>query len=78
MELNEFIGQIAEQFEEIDTTHFNADTNFKNNDEYSSLTGMSIIAIVDEKYNVPLTGNELKGASTIENLFNLIKSKRIS
>lgn len=78
MNINEFIGHIAAQFEEINTVNFMADTNFKKNEEYSSLTGMSIIAMVDEKYNVPLTGNELRGVNTIEELYILVHSKRIS
>jgi acyl carrier protein len=77
MEIHEFIGNLKEQFEEIDTSNFEAKTEFKFNDEYSSLTGMSIIAMVDEKYNVTLTGNDLRKASTIEELFFLVKSKRV-
>lgn len=76
MEINEFIGNLKEQFEDLDTSGFTADTKFKLNDEYSSLTGMSIIAMVDEKYHITLTGNDLKGAGTIKELFNLVKSKR--
>jgi len=76
MEIQEFLGYLKEQFEDIDTSNFNAGTKFKYNDEYSSLTGMSIIAMVDEKYNITLTGNDLKEASTIEELFNQVKSKK--
>jgi acyl carrier protein len=76
MEISGFIENIKMQFEEIDTLNFDAKTKFKLNDEYSSLTGMSIIAMVDEKYKVVLTGNDLRGAETIEELFILVQSKK--
>jgi acyl carrier protein len=78
MEIHEFIKHLKEQFEDIDTSKFEASTKFKLNDEYSSLTGMSIIAMVDEKFNISLTGNELKEAGTIEELFKIVKSKKKS
>lgn len=77
MEIQNFIVNIKELFEEIDSSDFEASTNFRLNDEYSSLTGMAIIAMVDEKYNVVLTGNDLKRANTIEELFSIVKNKKI-
>ena len=76
MEINEFIVNLKEQFEDIDTSKFEGGTEFKLNDEYSSLTGMSLIGMVDEKYNITLTGDDLKEAKTIEELFHIVKSKR--
>ena len=76
MDLLNFIQNIAEQFEDIDTSNFNSSTKFRENDEYSSLTGMSIIAMVDEKYNVRVSGSDIRSVHTIEELFNLISSKK--
>ena len=52
MELQEFITNFANQFEEIDPSVFTKDTVFKNLDEWSSLLALSIIAMVDEEYGV--------------------------
>ena len=75
MELNEFIEKFAEQFDETDASEFAADTKFREIDEWSSLIGLSIIAMVDEEYDVALKGDDIKNANTIEELFNTVKSK---
>ena len=75
MELKEFIRNFADQFDETDASEFKAETVFHDLDEYSSLIALSIIAMVDEEYDVTLKGDEMKAAVTIEDLFNTIKSK---
>lgn len=76
MELNDFVAKFAELFEDIDTSNFCGSTDFRDNDEWSSLIGLSVIAMVDEEYDVTLKGDDVKNAKTIEDLFNVIKSKR--
>jgi len=76
MELQEFIKNFANQFEETDSSVFTKDTVFKNLDEWSSLLALSIIAMVDEQYGVALKGDDIRSANTIEDLYNIIKSKK--
>ena len=75
MELKDFIEKFAEQFDETDAGEFKADTEFKALDEWSSLTALSIIAMVDEEYDVALKGDDVRNAETIEDLFNVVASK---
>lgn len=75
MELTEFIEKFAEQFDETDAAEFRADTEFKALEEWSSLSALSIIAMVDEEYDITLKGDDIKTPETIEDLFNLIQSK---
>lgn len=75
MELNDFVEKFAELFEDIDTTNFCGSTDFRANDEWSSLIGLSVIAMVDEEYDVTLKGDDVKNSKTIEDLFNVVKSK---
>ena len=44
-------------------------------DEWSSLIALSIIAMVDEEYDVTLKGDDMRQAETIEELFNIVKGK---
>ena len=76
MELNEFIANFAEQFDETDAGAFTPETVFHELDEYSSLIALSIIAMVDEEYDVALNGDDMKSAVTIEDLYNIVKSKK--
>lgn len=76
MELNDFISKIAEQYEDTDISQITASTKFQELEEYSSLVALSIIAMIDEEYDVTIKGNDLRSAATIEDLFNTVKSKK--
>ena len=75
MELNDFISKFAFLFDETDENEFKAETVFNGLDEWSSLTALSVIAMVDEEYDVTLRGDDILNANTIEDLFNIVKSK---
>ena len=75
MELKEFIANFADQFDDTDAGEITATTIFHDLDEYSSLIALSIIAMVDEEYDVQLKGDDMRAAVTVEDLFNIVKSK---
>lgn len=75
MELEDFIAKFAEQFDDTDLNAFKASTVFKELDEWSSIIALSIIAMVDEEYEIALKGDDIRKANTIEDLYNIIKSK---
>ena len=75
MEIKEFIENFAAQFDDTDASVFTPETVFHELDEYSSLIALSIIAMVDEEYDVALKGDDMRSAVTIEDLFNIVKSK---
>lgn len=75
MELNEFVAQFAEQFDETDPSEITATTVFRDLDEWSSLTGMGVIALVKTEYGKSLTSTELKACKTVEDVFNVVKNK---
>lgn len=76
MELNEFVKNFAEQFDDTDPNEIGPATIFKELDEWSSLLALSVIAMVDEEYDVALKGDDIRNANTVENLFNTVKSKK--
>lgn len=73
--LNEFVDLIAEQFDEADPSTIKAGTVFHDFDEYSSLIALSIIAMVDEEFDVAIKGDDMKASVTVEDLYNKIISK---
>lgn len=75
MELKEFILNFADQFDDTDASEIKADTVFHDLDEWSSLTGMSVIALAKIEYGKTITGAELKACVTVEDVFNLINNK---
>lgn len=75
MELKEFIENLAEQFDETDVAEITADCHFRDLEEYSSLIGMSIIALARTEYGKSISGADIRSCQTVEDLFNLIKNK---
>ncbi|MBO6075382.1 MAG: acyl carrier protein [Paludibacteraceae bacterium] len=75
MDLNEFVAHFAEQFDETDASVFTPETRFREIDEWSSLIGLSVIAMVDEEYDVALKGDDVKNSNTILDLYNIVSSK---
>lgn len=75
MDMTVFLKNFALQFDETDASEIKPETVFRDIDEWSSLTALSLIAMVDEEYNVKMTGNEIKEAKTVQDIFDLVKSK---
>lgn len=76
MELNDFLENFADQFEDFDPSEITPTSEFKNFNEWSSLTALSIIAMVDEEYDVQLKGDDVRNARTVQDLFELVKSRK--
>ena len=74
MDINDFIQHFAEQFEETDANEFTPETIFRDNVEWSSLMALSVMAMVDEEYDVQLNANEMRKAGTLQDLYNIVKS----
>ena len=75
MELEDFIKNFAGQFEDADPSTFTSETRFRDLDEWSSLLALSVIAMVNEEYDVQLKGDDMRSAKTIEDLYNIVKSR---
>lgn len=75
MTLKEFIEAFAAEFDETPVEDFAAETVFKEMDEWSSLTALSIISMVDDQLDKQLTGADIRSSNTIEDLYNLVMAK---
>ena len=73
--LDEFVALFAEQFDDTDPSEITAATEFHELDEWSSLIGLSVIAMVDEEFDVALKGDDVKNAVTVENLYHNVIAK---
>ena len=75
MELNNFIENFANQFDETEPSEFSAETEFKQLDEWDSMIALTIIAMVDEEYEKTINGDDIKKVNTIEELYKLVNEK---
>lgn len=72
MEINEFIANFADQFDDTDAEVFTPETKFRELEEWSSLTGLAVLNMVDREYGVRLNLVELKNANTIQELYDIV------
>ncbi len=75
MEIKDFIEKFAEQFDDTDASEITATTEFHDLEEWSSLIALSVIAMVDEEFDVALKGADLRDSVTVEDLYNRVISK---
>ena len=58
--MEEFVKNFANQFDDTDMSVFSPETRFRELEEWSSLIALSVIAMVDEEYDVTLKGDDIK------------------
>lgn len=76
MDINEFIEKFGEQFDDLNGEVLAADTPFREIDSWSSLTALSIISMIDEEYDVQLTGADIRSSQTIKDVFDKVVAKK--
>lgn len=75
MELKDFVENFADQFEDTDPSEINAETEFHNLEEWSSLIALGVIAFVRTQYGKTITGKEIRDCNTVEDLYNVVAAK---
>jgi acyl carrier protein len=75
--MKNFLDLLTEDvFEETERGEINKDTIFVDLDEWDSLTALSLIAMIDHEYDVKITGDEINSAKTLEDIFDVIQTKK--
>lgn len=75
MKLDEFVAALADQFEDTDPSEITKETNFRELDEWDSLTALTVIAFVKTTFSKSITAQEIRQCNTVEDLFNLVEKK---
>ncbi len=75
MEIKDFIVNFADQFDDTDVSEINAGTQFHDLEEWDSLIALAVLNMTEKKYGKRITFDDMKGCDTVEDLFNVIKSK---
>lgn len=70
MEIKEFIEKFAEAIEMDDASVLTPETEFRTLDEWDSLSYLSVIAMIDEEFDVQIETPEFKQQKTIQDLYN--------
>ena len=76
MNQNEFLHHFAEALELESQSEVNMGVAFKGLEEWDSLAQLSLIAMLDEEYEVELESEDFDKLNTVEDLYLFVKSKR--
>ena len=71
--MEEFNRELAEILEVDDVRPGDVLTTFET---WDSLSALSVIVMIQRKYDVTLSGSEMKGAKTAQDLYELLTRKR--
>ena len=61
---------------EIDENNISRDTIFRDLDQWDSMAFLSVIAMIDEEYDVVIEGNDFKELKTIGDLIDEIGKRK--
>ncbi|MDE6468326.1 MAG: acyl carrier protein [Muribaculaceae bacterium] len=75
MDMKEFIVKFADIFCDVDPDTLTPETNFRDIDDWSSLSALVLIALASDDYDVELKGDDIRGANTIQDIYDIIKSR---
>lgn len=70
MELNEFLVELKEVLE-IEEREIKPTDIFRDYDEWDSLAYLSVIAFLDEEFEIQIEEAEFKKLHTVEDLYNI-------
>ena len=75
MTKEDFLKSFANQFDDTDTSEIRFETNFRELEEWSSLTALAVMNMIGKKYDIRLNPDEMKTANTVQELYDLVSSK---
>lgn len=73
MEINEFVQNFADQFDETDAAVFTPELAFRDLEEWSSFLALGIMAMIKSEYDVAITADDMRNASTIHELYDTVQ-----
>lgn len=72
MSVQEFVKNFAEAIE-VDITSVMPETVFKDIEIWDSMAVLNVIAMVDDRYQKAIGGDEIENSNTIDDLWQKIK-----
>ena len=73
--MEKFVNCFFELLDDTDKSLITSDTVFKELEEWTSILPLSLIAMVDEVYDVTLDTDDIRDANTLEELYRAIQQK---
>lgn len=72
--MEEFIKNFYEILDDVEIDSIDKDTDYKSLEDWDSMTKLMLIAMVHEKYEKQISGNDINQSKTLEHLHSRIQS----
>lgn len=72
--MEQFIENFYAILENTDRTALTPETEFKQLEEWDSMTALMTIAMIDEQYGKKITGTDIKDCNTLSDLYNKVSN----
>jgi len=77
MEIDDFLVNFREQFEYVDDDFVLTNkTRFVELEDWDSLVALSVIAMIDEKYGVNVSGDDIRASNSVGDLYLLVSERQ--
>jgi acyl carrier protein len=77
MEESKFLAEFKEALEMEESADISLEDSFREIDEWDSLARLSLIALLDDEYEVEMESRDLEGLVTIQDLYNWVSAKKV-
>ncbi|MBI2270630.1 MAG: acyl carrier protein [Bacteroidetes bacterium] len=74
--IDTFIEKIEAEFDDVKKGTLVPATSYKDIEGWSSMQALILIAFIDSEYDVMLSGEDLNNTLTIQDIYNIVKSKK--
>ena len=74
MTLEEFVKKVQDELQDTPADQITAETNYKELDEWGSLTSLSLISMIEEEYDKLITGADVRARNSIKELYEYVES----
>ncbi|MDP4280664.1 MAG: phosphopantetheine-binding protein [Bacteroidota bacterium] len=75
MNIQEFIKNIENEFDDIKPGVLKPESKFRETFEWTSINALILIAMVKTEYDVALTADDLVKSQTIQDIYDVVKSR---
>jgi acyl carrier protein len=76
MELSDFLTKFKEQYIDSESITLSEDDDFRDIESYDSLTGMAILIMIKDNFNIEISEEDYKKIHTVKELYNFIQNKK--
>jgi len=75
MNIEDFIAQIEEEFDDLEPGILKPESKFREMFEWNSINALILIALVKTEYDIAINAEDISNAKTVNDLYTVIVSK---